>query len=169
MPPKGLPFKCGTPGCGRNFERREQLIQHTKDSHSASKSPPSKSPPKQETFKSGAPGCETRPPYPQHSMLLKHSAEAHPKSKKTAFPPSGSFSAPVSMIFPSQPYVSSPLSSPSYVHSPLASPTTYFAAQNAVSPPSYTSSPTHEEVLERFGHTPQRTHPPRTRRARAVA
>ncbi|KAJ7616176.1 hypothetical protein DFH06DRAFT_111069 [Mycena polygramma] len=45
MPPKGLPFKCGTPGCGRSFERREQLIQHNKDSHSKlkPKSPPSKS------------------------------------------------------------------------------------------------------------------------------
>ncbi|KAF8210941.1 hypothetical protein K438DRAFT_100748 [Mycena galopus ATCC 62051] len=47
MPTNPLPYQCGAPGCTRKFEKPEHLRQHTKDFHSPSRPPPSRSPPKQ--------------------------------------------------------------------------------------------------------------------------
>ncbi|KAJ7301097.1 kinase-like domain-containing protein [Mycena albidolilacea] len=110
MPPNPLPFRCGTPGCNRSYEKADHLRQHTKDSHpkpkpppprSASSGPPpsrppaSKSPSKPETYKCGAKGCEQREPFLQYSSLVEHTAQAHPKAKKKT--PSGPSAVQISL------------------------------------------------------------------------
>ncbi|KAJ7261081.1 hypothetical protein C8J57DRAFT_472642 [Mycena rebaudengoi] len=64
-------YKCGSPGCGRKFEKPEYLRQHTQDSHS-----PSKPLPKQPTFKCGVVGCQAKPFPHQHT---KDSPKPPPK------------------------------------------------------------------------------------------
>ncbi|KAJ7746221.1 hypothetical protein B0H14DRAFT_2634012 [Mycena olivaceomarginata] len=82
MPTPSLPYKCGSPGCDRKFEKPEYLHQHTKDFHS-----PSRPLPKQQTYKCGVEGCEA-PSFSQLSLLHEHTAKAHPKPGKNT--PSGS-------------------------------------------------------------------------------
>ncbi|KAJ7266652.1 kinase-like domain-containing protein [Mycena rebaudengoi] len=82
--PSPLPYKCGSPGCDRKFEKVEYLRQHTKDSHSNS---PSKPLPKQPTFKCGVVGCQAKP-FPQHSLLLQHTKDSHSSPKP---PPKDAF------------------------------------------------------------------------------
>ncbi|KAJ7266619.1 kinase-like domain-containing protein, partial [Mycena rebaudengoi] len=75
MPTPPLPYKCGSPGCDRKFEKPEYLRQHTKDSHS-----PSKPLPKQPTFKCGVVGCQAKP-FPQLSLLHQHTKDSHSSPK----------------------------------------------------------------------------------------
>ncbi|KAJ7889128.1 hypothetical protein B0H14DRAFT_2561973 [Mycena olivaceomarginata] len=155
MPTPSLPYKCGSPGCDRKFEKPEYLHQHTKDFHS-----PSRPLPKQQTYKCGVEGCEA-PSFSQLSLLHEHTAKAHPKpgkntpsgSSTSAFSTQGhpipitntrSTQAPVLMsqhVPPQEPppsytaneaqYVSP------YVYSRQSSTSTSLAAQNAVSSPDY--------------------------------
>ncbi|KAJ7869344.1 hypothetical protein B0H14DRAFT_2571941 [Mycena olivaceomarginata] len=122
MPTPSLPYKCGSPGCDRKFEKPEYLHQHTKDFHS-----PSRPLPKQQTYKCGVEGCEA-PSFSQLSLLHEHTAKAHPKPGKNT--PSGSNLPPPIPANEAQ-YVSP------YVYSRQSSTSTSLAAQNAVSSPDY--------------------------------
>ncbi|KAJ7780887.1 kinase-like domain-containing protein [Mycena olivaceomarginata] len=158
MPTPSLPYKCGSPGCDRKFEKPEYLHHHIKDFHS-----PSRPLPKQQTYECGVEGCEA-PSFSQLSCCNEHTAKAHTRSPlplgflntRTPIPITNTRStqAPVLMsqhVPPQEPPPSYTANEAQYVlpyvYSRHSSTSTSLAAQNAVSSPDYAPA---AEVLQRL-------------------